>query len=45
MNLGSLQDFDSQVPKDGDLKHLDVRRFRSNLIGMLFLSTGCTSHR
>ncbi|CRK18224.1 hypothetical protein BN1723_011540 [Verticillium longisporum] len=32
MNLGSLQDFDSQVPKDGDLKYLDVRRFRSNLI-------------
>ncbi|KAM0328198.1 hypothetical protein ACHAQA_005605 [Verticillium albo-atrum] len=32
MNLASLQEFDSQVPKDGELKYLDVRRFRSNLI-------------
>ncbi|OLN88050.1 Mitochondrial amidoxime reducing component 2 [Colletotrichum chlorophyti] len=32
MNLSSLQEFDSQVPKDEDLEHLDVRRFRSNII-------------
>ncbi|KAL0944366.1 mosc domain-containing protein [Colletotrichum truncatum] len=32
MNLSSLSEFDSQVPKDDDLKQLDVRRFRSNII-------------
>lgn len=33
MNISSLQDFDAKVPKDDELKHLDVRRFRSNIIG------------
>ncbi|TEA21765.1 Mitochondrial amidoxime reducing component 2 [Colletotrichum sidae] len=32
MNLTSLRDFDSKVPKDENLQNLDVRRFRSNLI-------------
>ncbi|KAF4773857.1 MOSC domain-containing protein [Colletotrichum scovillei] len=32
MNISSLQDFDAKVPKDDELKHLDVRRFRSNII-------------
>ncbi|GKT85422.1 MOSC domain-containing protein [Colletotrichum tofieldiae] len=32
MNTSSLRDFDAQVPKDEDLQHLDVRRFRSNII-------------
>ena len=27
-----MQDFDAQVPKDGNLRHLDVRRFRANII-------------
>jgi hypothetical protein len=32
MSLGSLQEFDSIVPKDAELKELDVQRFRANLI-------------
>ncbi|KAJ9138934.1 hypothetical protein NKR23_g8223 [Pleurostoma richardsiae] len=32
LNLSSVQDFDSQVPKDKALEKLDVRRFRANLI-------------
>jgi hypothetical protein len=32
MNLNSLQDLDSKLLKDADLKELDVRRFRSNII-------------
>ncbi|EQB57013.1 MOSC domain-containing protein [Colletotrichum gloeosporioides Cg-14] len=32
MNLSSLQQFDSEVPKDEELTQLDVRRFRSNII-------------
>ncbi|KAH6685673.1 MOSC domain-containing protein [Plectosphaerella plurivora] len=32
ISLGSLQDFGSMVPKDADLKQLDVQRFRANLI-------------
>ncbi|EFQ27776.1 MOSC domain-containing protein [Colletotrichum graminicola] len=32
VNMSSLHDFDAQVPKDKDLQHLDVRRFRSNII-------------
>ncbi|KAK2063541.1 MOSC domain-containing protein [Colletotrichum caudatum] len=32
MNMSSLRDFEAQVPKDEDLQHLDVRRFRSNII-------------
>ncbi|KAF9881811.1 MOSC domain-containing protein [Colletotrichum karsti] len=32
MNLSSLQEFDSQVPKDDELQQLDVARFRSNII-------------
>lgn len=34
MNLSSLQEFDSEVPKDEELTQLDVRRFRSNIIGL-----------
>ncbi|KAK6220410.1 MOSC domain-containing protein [Colletotrichum tabaci] len=32
MNTGSLHDFDAKVPKDDELRHLDVRRFRANII-------------
>ncbi|KAF6842098.1 MOSC domain-containing protein [Colletotrichum plurivorum] len=32
MNLTSLQEFDSKVPKDENLRQLDVGRFRSNII-------------
>lgn len=32
LNLPSLQDFNSQVPKDEDLQELDVLRFRPNII-------------
>ncbi|KAI0840909.1 MOSC domain-containing protein [Hypoxylon sp. FL0890] len=32
MNLNSLQEFSSEVPKDENLKELDVRRFRPNII-------------
>ncbi|RYP48079.1 hypothetical protein DL769_011251 [Monosporascus sp. CRB-8-3] len=32
MNLPSLQDFNSRVPKDKDLQELDVLRFRPNII-------------
>lgn len=32
ISLGSLQEFDSQVPKDEELKQVDVQRFRANLI-------------
>lgn len=38
MNISSLQDFDAKVPKDDELKHLDVRRFRSNIIGKCYLT-------
>lgn len=33
MNLASLQDLDSLIAKDENLKELDIRRFRSNIIG------------
>ncbi|KAI0478884.1 hypothetical protein GGR56DRAFT_689953 [Xylariaceae sp. FL0804] len=32
LNLGSVQQFSSEVPKDEKLKQLDVRRFRANII-------------
>ncbi|KAI6091332.1 hypothetical protein F4821DRAFT_199989 [Hypoxylon rubiginosum] len=32
MNLSSVQEFSSEVPKDDDLKELDVLRFRPNII-------------
>ncbi|ORY63245.1 MOSC domain-containing protein [Pseudomassariella vexata] len=32
MNLNSFQQFNSEVPKDADLKQLDVRRFRPNIL-------------
>ena len=33
MNMSSVQEFSSQVPKDETLKELDVLRFRPNIIG------------
>lgn len=33
MNMSSMQDFSSKVPKDETLKKLDVLRFRPNIIG------------
>jgi len=32
INLASVQDFDTLVPKDEDLKVVDVHRFRPNII-------------
>ncbi|KAI8633345.1 MOSC domain-containing protein [Xylariaceae sp. FL1651] len=32
MNLNSVQQFSKEVPKDDELKQLDVRRFRANII-------------
>lgn len=32
INLSSIQEFSKEVPKDQDMKQLDVRRFRANLI-------------
>lgn len=32
VNLASVQEFDTLVPKDEDLKAVDVHRFRPNII-------------
>ncbi|KAK1831376.1 putative molybdenum ion binding protein [Podospora conica] len=32
LNLSSVRDLESKIPKDDDLRHLDPRRFRANLI-------------
>jgi hypothetical protein len=34
MSLSSLNEFDAKVAKDENLTEVDVRRFRSNIIGM-----------
>jgi uncharacterized protein YcbX len=35
LNLASLRDFETKVKKDDDLRELDPRRFRANIIGEL----------
>lgn len=32
LNLSSARDLESKIPKDAELRHLDPRRFRANLI-------------
>lgn len=34
MNIASVQDFNALVPKDADLKKVDILRFRPNIISM-----------
>lgn len=35
LNLKSVRDFDAKIDKDKDLRELDPRRFRANIIGEL----------
>lgn len=45
MSLNSLWDFEAKMPKDDKMLPLDVRRFRSNMIGKYNTSRYCHAFR